>query len=511
MASIPRKDKTGDQTPIVQNTTNTTATPAKAPNTSVSSVSGIPIENPGECDIDRDSYVINQGSGALVFSNTTGQQRVQLTHRSGSNIKFDNRCTSMFSPNTFQTLTHGSSFTTTHGDAYNTVYKNYENRAYGNFYIITGCKKFFNDSIAKEYVKERREIAVAQVAPEKKIGGITNNSKVQLPVDGKPDESSGAVEKGNFKENESAGKITDIIKEKQGRLTELEKEMGTGGNIILTSAKHILFQAGTVAVPFDTGYSVQNGRDILKKYSTPAVGIQDNSSSHSQVRTAAPTYESTDTSSSMPFGDITFKAMGKVNIETGSGGFNLQSSGESSISSTGRLALGGTEVVIGSGTSSSGSSVGRFTVKSDHDVFIDSKIVFTTASPLINLAASDQVTIATPITHITKDVHIEGDLRVQGTLTVQGDIYCHGSTGIVVTKGNLDVQKGWGHVNKDITTNANVLVQGAIASYGTGGSGGITARATIKTEKDMIAGSVSLRKHVHRGDSGGTTGPPKGG
>ena len=63
----------------------------------------IPLNNPIEKDIDRDSYVLNQGAGSLVFSNTTAAQRVQLTHRSGANLKLDNRSYSVFSPNTYKT------------------------------------------------------------------------------------------------------------------------------------------------------------------------------------------------------------------------------------------------------------------------------------------------------------------------------------------------------------------------------------------------------------------------
>ena len=49
-------------------------------------------------------------------------------------------------------------------------------------------------------------------------------------------------------------------------------------------------------------------------------------------------------------------------------------------------------------------------------------------------------------------------------------------------------------INANITTNGNILVNGSETLTG-----------------DCVASGISLTGHVHTGDSGGTTSPPKGG
>ena len=59
----------------------------------------ITINNPIEKDTNRNELVLNQNAGALVFTNTTGNQRVQLTHKSGSNIYMNDKVVSTLATN----------------------------------------------------------------------------------------------------------------------------------------------------------------------------------------------------------------------------------------------------------------------------------------------------------------------------------------------------------------------------------------------------------------------------
>ena len=111
--------------------------------------------------------------------------------------------------------------------------------------------------------------------------------------------------------------------------------------------------------------------------------------------------------------------------------------------STGRVAIGGAEVVIGSG--SGGLSAGRVTIVTENDLFFESDAVVTHHAPYINTVADTQNTLVSPLTLMTNDCHIQGDLRVQGNLHVEGDIVtsgnitCNGSTGITVATGDVIV------------------------------------------------------------------------
>ena len=405
-----------------------------------------------EKNTDRSAHIINQAAGTLSFVNTTGEQRVELGHRSGANLRFTNVNASILSPNTFQVLAKGKSFFTVENDSYETVHKNSEKRVYGNFNVITGSKLLFNDSVAKEYLDERAEIAALQVVPEKQIGGVLNNSGAELPESGVPNLSSGAVEGGEYSPNPAATNVQQLIKEKTQRLTELESRMGQGGHIILSSAKHLVLVAGTVAEKNDTGYVVEKGRSTIQKWTvTDPFDPEDDAKTsefsgageQSKQESGSPFYESKNTSGSLPFGDIILKAGSKINIEGGSGGMSFNTAGEANFSASGRLALGGIEVCIGGGTNlktKDGKSVnaGRVAIESDNDVLVKSGNKMTITSPNVNTVASSSFSIETPKAHFTGDVYVNNKLHVHGNaiynksvhidgnLHVDGDITCTG-------------------------------------------------------------------------------------
>lgn len=378
----------------------------------------VDIKNQEELNIDRDSHILNQRAGALVFDNTTAQERVHLTHRSGANLKLDNKSYSFFSPNTYQGLVHGKSYITVANDSFETTYKSAEKRALGDFTVITGSKGFFNDSIAQEYVDTYRDAAVLKATPEFKIEAVNNNSGAKHTADGSPGSDSDAVEGGSWKKQTATDKTQEVLKEKTKRLTELEMQMGKGGSIKLLAAKHLYLQSGTAAINYDSGIIIPKGREITKEYR-----VKDkDKGGQEEIKTSTTTYQSVDTSSAMPFGDITLKAMGKFNMEAGSGGLNITTSGNSTIASTGRLSLGGAEVVIGGNSEASQS--GRVSIVSTTDVFIKSDVIASVVSPNIVMSADTQILLGTPKVHVTKDVYIDGNLHVHGNVLVNGHIIC---------------------------------------------------------------------------------------
>lgn len=416
------------------------------------------INNPIEHGIDRDEVVWNHNSGSLVFDNTTGKQRVHLTHRSGANWYMNDKVVSTFSPNDLQELARGNVYKTSTGDTFIQSQKNSEHRTYGDFRIITGSPNFFDNPIADDYIENNRDLATAKASPEIDCGGIGNNSGAVFEDKGTPEEKSGAVEGGSYPKSEAQKNVQTLMESKAESNTGIEQLMGEGGNISMMSCKHITLIAGTAAVNYDSGVTISNGRAVKQR--TKYVEGDGGARSIESVMTAVPVYESKDTSSAMPFGDIQFKAAAKLNMAAGSGGMKLTSSGDIDITSTGRLELGGSEVAIGGSTKGSG---GRVTIVTDKDIFIESGDLITQHAPYINLTADSWVTLETPQVLLTKDCHIQGDLNIQGNLHVQGDIVCNGSTGITVPNG------------------------------------------------DVVASGISLVNHVHGGISGGPgkTAPPE--
>ena len=250
----------------------------------------------------------------------------------------------------------------------------------------------------------------------------------------------GAVEGGSYTETEAHKDIPALMEAKAADIAATEAKMGAGGNIKMMSAKHLSLMAGTKAVTFDSGVMVPNARKVVKQYEVDGGECK-------PVYTAVSTYESKDTSGSVPFGDVHISAATKFRLVTGSGGVSIKSAGEVNINSTGRLMAGGSEVAI---AGSNKSNTGRVTMISDTDMFQEAGVIATRVAPNINDVASIQHSFHTPKGVFTGDLHIKGNVTVEGP------------DGIVVPAG------------------------------------------------DVLAGSVSLKKHTHGGvcnGSGSTTGP----
>lgn len=449
------------------------------------------IQNPIEHTTFRSEWVQNQPGGTITIHNTTGHERLQLSHHSGGNLRFDNKCASWFAPYTNQSLTLGQSYVTVGGDSFERVVKHKESRVNGDFTIITGDDNFFASDVASEYVEANREIAALQTSPELQYGATGNNTKAEFVDRGSPNPKSGAVSGGSYPKSPTADKVQEARKEKVPQITELEKQMGVGGSIKLNSCKHIYLQAGTTAINYDSGRCVPNGQDVVRKWQWTGSGNRDqygadnSSNSHKEIRTSAPIYESVDTSSAMPFGDITFNAMGKINMQTGSGGFHVQTAGEAKLTSTGRLSLGGHEVAIGGGSSNNAGTVRvvsdvLFSVKSDDMASIE--------APFINNIGTTQITHITPKFHCTNDVHIERDLRVQRNVHIQGNLHVHGD---ITCNGN-------------ITCDKDMVVKGSKGLTVTNGDINVS-KGSVTAAVNVIGGGVSLNSHTHGGvDRGGS-------
>lgn len=372
----------------------------------------IEINNPIEKDINRNELVLNQNAGSLIFTNTTGNQRVHLSSKSGANMYMDSKVVSTFAPNNCQSLTKGSKYDTTERSSYERSCQNMEKRAGGDVTIITGNVAQFTDELNKQWLDTFLPVAVAKTAPEMQYPALGNNTSADFETDGSPNsDGSGAASGGNWKKSKLD--VQKLIEEVTPDLTEIEAQMGKGGSIKLVAAKHILLEAGTTPANYDSGIIIKDAIPVDGEYTI------NGDKSHVLNKIAVPNFQEKDTSSALPFGDFAVKANGKLMLEAGSGGVDLNTSGNVKLTTAGRLLLGGADVTIGGGTSN---NAGTVRINVDSDVFIESGNIITTSAPTIKTNATSQYSIKSPQTFIDGDLHIAGDLHVTGEITAGGDI-----------------------------------------------------------------------------------------
>ena len=372
---------------------------------------------------ERNQFVLNNAGGAIVMDGNTAEERLQISHPSGANINLNNKTFSMFAPNNAQELTLGDKFSTTAGNSHIQTRGGSETRAYGDITLVAGAEAFFNEPVADEWIDLNQDIAAAKAGPELAYGGVGNNTDVEFQVDGTPS-SDGTVEGGTYNTNAAQDNVQQLMEEKAGDIAKVESKMGEGGSIKMMSVKHLHLQAGAKPVSFDSGLIVKDGRSVTRK-----TVIEDGALT--EIKTGTTLFESKDTSSAVPFGDIHLAAGTKIRGTAGSGGIGLKTSGQMDLNTTGRMTIGGAEVAIGGSTSN---SAGTIKLIGDVDVFISSSDLVTVDSANVNINATDQVTVAAPITVYTGDLHVYGDLIVEGEIVAMKDITAGGRGGVSLLK-----------------------------------------------------------------------------
>lgn len=367
--------------------------------------------------------VWNSGAGAIVHDENTAQKRLQFSHNSGDNLAFTEKGVSLLATNNKQENILGDNFSTTKGDSYIQTQGNMEFRPFGDYTLIAGNASFFTSPLTNNWLDTYAPLAAAKAGPELAYGGIGNNTGATYPVDGTPAED-GSVEGGTYNANPAQDNIQFLMEEAAADLADIETDMGVGGSIKLLTTKHLHMQAGGSAAAFDSGIIIPNFRSVTKKL-VPKDG------SLIKETKPVPLYESKDTASAVPFGDISLVAGTKIRMNSGAGGVGIKSAGDININSTGRYTIGGAEVAIGGSTIG---DAGRVTILSDQDIFMQSNDIVTIDAPNINIEADDQITYITPEAVYSGNLHVQGNLVVEGCILAKGDITAGGSGGISLLK-----------------------------------------------------------------------------
>lgn len=421
------------------------------------------ISNPQEYEQYRNEAGQVHTAGSFIFDNSTGTERVSLTHQSGSTMVFANQATSMFNPNNFQVKTNGDGNDEIEGDRTFFTGKRFENRVGGDFIVVTGTNELYDkeSALLNDYVKIQGEIAAAQVTPAQAVGGTTNNTGAVFAREGgSTDPSSGSTSGQTFKTNATYNDITDFIESKTSQLTELERRLGEGGNISLIAGKDLHLQAGTKPVSFDSGFKNPVGLSIRAGFSFPNGTV--NGTAIEDTDASAPTYQDVDTYSQMPFGNISFIGNKKITLGAGAGGVDIIGSGSMKFVGTGLTVVGGSQVNI---TAAGGST------------FINTSFLEANAN---NFNIRAPKTFFDGYVDVSQDVIIKGNLIVGVNTRILGDL---------IVSGNVQVA-------------GNITCDGTLHVVG-----------NISTDSDISTSGVgSLNSHVHSGvESGGSnTGAPTG-
>lgn len=366
------------------------------------------VQNPAEYSIYRNENGFVWTAGSLNINNTLGQESISLDSTHGDDLTFAPQAASLFNPNNWQHKTNGDSTREVMG--YNSEYTGRDRyiNTVGSLNITCGSPRLFdrNDSLTSDYLNIRAEIAAAGSQPAINTGGYTNNTKSKIPLGGSPDFESGSTDGMSFSPNTGYTGYKSLVKSKIPQLTRLESQMGVGGDVKIEAGKHVFISAGTKAVAFDSGYVNPKGRKIQYK------NVLENDEIVAKY-SAVPTYQEKDTSSTMPWGNMTFLGTNKITFSSGAGGVEIGGLGNMKLVGTGLTWIGGAQVDI----------------KSEGSVYING-VFIETSSDYFNVD-SDEVLFLGNV-NIDKDVVIKGNLTVGGSLQVLKDINC---------KGNLNVEK----------------------------------------------------------------------
>lgn len=373
------------------------------------------IKNTNEKDTYRNENGIVTTAGSLNFTNTTGRESISLASQAGDSIQFSNKTAAFFHPNNKMEKVNSSKFSTVEGD--NSIYvgKTMEQRVVGDLRILTGVSDFFTqeNKVQSDYVELRSKIAAAGVQPPTQVGGVTNNSKGELKQDKSvtPDKESKSTDGQAYPPNPAAEGYADYVEAQASKATDIEKNMGVGGSIMLMAGKHLILSAGTKASSFDSGYINPIGRKIKKGSEFKDGEIQ-------QKFGAVATYQEKDTFSNMPFGNIDILGNNKICFKAGAGGIDLQGGGSMKLVGTGLTLIGGAQVSV--------TGTGSFTVDTPHTEI---------TGGTLNVNCDEN--------QIDGNVTIVGNVNITGNLTVQGAIECTSTIHAVgEIKSDADVKAG---------------------------------------------------------------------
>lgn len=430
----------------------------------------------------RNRTIINQRGGSIDINNTTENESIGISHRSGSNITLNNVVNAELATNNKQTNVVNDRYDTTGGDSTEFVSKDKITRVGENSYNINGILSDEQLNAATLWKNTYEPIARLNSKFKIKRGGVSypNGDEIELsgerannPVLEKskiysvnnvfngysgvplrlssidevvlyskvPDRGktvgaqerqltedniatsagtsgsnapgviefgsskSAATEGGTWSDDTEAQDIASKIIELQDTLTPIEQAMGNGGDSVITHKRNKFETVGVVFNDFPSVRIDEKGRSQPLEVLVSTTGVFKN---HDYV----PHVEEIDNSSNFPGGEETKIVSNKYNLNVGSGGINLKT--------TGSVEFGGTILKMG---------YKKVNINASHGVTIGSEAQ-------LELQSLKTITLRT-----NRQVYVDGALGVNNNLIVRGGTYTEGETYLQHVTAPLEVQQ----------------------------------------------------------------------
>jgi len=417
--------------------------------------------NKEQSDAGRESYknksVLNQRGGNLQFNNSDGHEGVYITNYHGSNIKLTPQVTSEFAKENKQLLVTNDSFETIRNDKHLSVNGNYIKNITGSTVYKSGFNNDEQIKAIQDWKEAYKPAAIRNsmfsvkrggksypngvVTPESgtKTANPSKSQEVYLNVGGQappgtsisdvregtdevssytnlPSGTQGtftvknpttadynsaenlATEGGKYeKTSEKETLKEDIVKLQEQKLTDLEiKAFGDGPNVG-GSEQHFAFRDKIEMI----GSAVNDFPSIRfddKGRSTPGrVLVGNNAGAYVDIE-SVPHVEEVN-NSNFPVGNYSVHATNKYNINVGSGGLDIKT--------TGPVEIGATTYKLGA-----------------HKVTINaSKGVHIGSENFVELTSLKNISLRS-----NKQIYIEPGLGVKNNLVVGGGTYMQGET-----------------------------------------------------------------------------------
>lgn len=432
----------------------------------------------------KNRTIINQRGGSIDIDNSTEKEKIQISHRSGSNLNFTNIVTSELASNNKQLIVINDNYKTVGGTDSEYVVKDKIERVGENSYSFKGTYGDSEIDAFKQWKAAYKTIANANsrfkinrggasfpngpttptsgtrssnptlnqtiVPVENNFGGYIKtpirNASTDEVVDYVPmpyrdtepatpkdvttsdvdlaagvngsaapgvlefgSSNSAATEDGSWTPNTQSTNIGNSIKNLQdSALNAIEAQMGNGGDDISFVKRN---KSDTVGAIFNDYPSIRidtKGRSQPIEVVVSASGAFKN---HDYV----PIVEDIDNSSTFPCGNENKTVGNKYNLNVGSGGINLKS--------TGSIELGGSNLKMG---------FQKVNISALHGIHLHSESVVELVSlKSISLRTNRQV-------YIESSLGVKNNTIIGGGLYTEGEVYLHHITAPIEIQQTLD-------------------------------------------------------------------------
>ena len=462
--------------------------------------------------------VLNQRGGSLEFENSTGKESIYITNYHGSNIKITPQVTSEYAKENKQLLVVNDFFETVRNDKHLSVNGNYVKKVTGSNVYQSGYSNEDQVEAMEQWKEEYKTAALRNSMFDVKRGGKSYPNGVDTPFDGEVtehpsksqevylnidqgypqqsaptsirdssinevdtyaifdrqpseftvanpstidfgDDENPATELGAFDATPEKQTLeTDIANLQEQKLTDLELKAFGDGASVGGDDQEFTFRNKVVMV----GATVNDYPSIRvdeKGRATPGrVSVGEHAGAFVDVE-SVPHVEEVD-NSKFPVGNYSLHATNKFNINVGSGGVDIKT--------TGPVEIGATSYKLGAD---------KVTINSSKGIHIGSE-------NLVELTSLKNISLRS-----NKQIYIEPGLGVKNNLVVGGGTYMQGETYLHHVTAPAEIQQ-----TEDTTAFGKLvggLVIGQVVIPG-GSSKGVYKVKAIATDD-----TVELYPHSH--------------